>query len=119
MKENETIASGVTPGECSVDRSVRPIVVLVTRDEAIMARSLAAYHGKIADKIRAGGISLGMMLWLAGVSEMTNDEIQQGWLKELSKHNLSRVDVESLPDGGTRILLWPNAKVTDAKHSAH
>jgi hypothetical protein len=27
MKENETIASGVTPGECSVDRIVRHFIV--------------------------------------------------------------------------------------------
>jgi hypothetical protein len=101
--ESNTKRAGV-----AVDAPVRPFIVTVTREEAITARSQALYHYGVAQKIRDVGIPLGHMLWLAGISEMSQDEIDRGWLKELSRFNLSRVDVESLPDGGIRILLWPN-----------
>ena len=94
-----------------VQRLVRPIVVTVSREEIAIAKSLENYHFKVADKIRDGGIPLGAMLWLASISEMSQEDIDRSWLKELSRHNLSRVDVEATPNGGLRILLWPNSVI--------
>ncbi len=109
--------SEVPKASGSLDEIVRPIVVTITRADHMRVRSMAEYHARIANKIQAAGIPLGPMVWLSGINTMSQPEIDRAWLRELSLHNIERVDVEhSMHTEETKIIIWPNAKVRDESH---
>lgn len=87
----------------------RPAVaVKITRYEKLSVRGLAQYQGMVAEKIRAAGIPLGLMLDLAEANDMTSKELDMVWIKEFASHNVHSVYVTETPEGDTEIVIWTN-----------